>query len=223
MPRGSKKWVETTVRELLADPIVWLVMEADGVSRVQLEVLLKTVAGKVGERSSMANRDHNAPAGGLDPGGGLYRPGVGIMLLNARNEVFVGRRLDREEPAWQMPQGGIDDGEEPAAAAVRELEEEIGTSNAEILAISKDWLQYTWPATVNVKGKLQRFMGQRLRWFVMRFKGLDSEINVATPHPEFSAWKWVSMDSLPELIVDFKRQLYQDLLGEFADARARWP
>ena len=154
--------------------------------------------------------------GGPDSATLHYRPAVGIMLLNRHGEVFVGHRIDMPEmPAWQMPQGGVDPGETPRQAAIRELEEEIGTAKADILAESRVWLTYDLP--VELAGGIWggRYRGQRQKWFVMRFTGSDGDINLATEHPEFDAWQWVAPDRLPDLIVPFKRQLYIDILAEF--------
>ena len=145
-----------------------------------------------------------------------YRPGVGIMLLNTDNLVFVARRIDVSEEAWQMPQGGIDVGEEPRDAASRELEEEIGTADAVILAESRGWLRYDLPAEVASRVWRGRYRGQRQKWFAMRFTGKDSDIDLATDHPEFNAWKWAPPASLPQFIVPFKRRLYAEILAEFA-------
>jgi 8-oxo-dGTP pyrophosphatase MutT (NUDIX family) len=145
----------------------------------------------------------------------VYRAGVGIMLVNARNEVFVGRRADIHD-AWQMPQGGIDPGESPREAALRELKEEIGTANVEILAESNGWLCYDVPQPLARTAWRSRWKGQRQKWFVMLFKGDDAEIDVGTEHPEFNAWRWVSVPELPELAASSKRQLYLNVLGEFA-------
>lgn len=145
-----------------------------------------------------------------------YRAGVGIVLLNADAQVFVAQRIDSKEPAWQMPQGGIDPGEDPRATALRELEEEIGTNAAELVAETEGWLTYDLPpaiADVIWKG---RFRGQRQKWFLMRFTGTDAEIDIATGHPEFSAWKWADFDTLPALIVPFKRPLYEAVVQAFA-------
>jgi len=144
-----------------------------------------------------------------------YRPGVGIMLLNPAGEVFVGRRIDMPAmPAWQMPQGGIDPGETPRQAALRELKEEIGTDKAEILGESRVWLKYDLPVELAAARWGGRYRGQRQKWFAMRFTGDDSDINLAAEHPEFDAWKWVSPERLPDVIVSFKRQLYIDILAE---------
>jgi putative (di)nucleoside polyphosphate hydrolase len=150
-----------------------------------------------------------------------YRAAVGIMLLNREGRVFVGRRIDMPAglAAWQMPQGGIDPGESPRQAALRELKEEVGTDNAEILAESSGWLHYDLPKELRAQlGGMWggRYRGQRQKWFAMRFTGEDSDIDpAATEHPEFDAWEWVASERLPELIVTFKRQLYLDVLAEF--------
>ncbi len=145
-----------------------------------------------------------------------YRPGVGIMLLNAASEVFVGQRIDNPADAWQMPQGGIDSGEAPLTAAWREMKEEVGTDDAELVAESRGWLHYDLPAELADRIWKGRFRGQRQKWFVFRFLGSDGDIRIDTAHPEFRAWKWAALAELPRLIVPFKRQLYADLLVEFA-------
>jgi putative (di)nucleoside polyphosphate hydrolase len=149
----------------------------------------------------------------------VYRPGVGIMLLNGDGKVFVGRRIDMPAglAVWQMPQGGIDPGETPRQAALRELKEEVGTDRAEILAKSAVWHHYDLPPEVARRMWRGRYRGQRQKWFAMRFTGSDADIDPATEHPEFDAWEWVSPDRLPELIVPFKRQIYLDVLAEFRE------
>jgi putative (di)nucleoside polyphosphate hydrolase len=146
-----------------------------------------------------------------------YRAGVGIMLLNRLGEVFVARRIDLAHEAWQMPQGGIDEGEDPRQAALRELREEIGTDKAEIVDESKVWLRYEFPKDIRQGVRNGRWRGQRQKWFVMRFAGEDSDIDLKTEHPEFAAWKWVPVQDLPALVVSFKRQVYVDLLAEFGE------
>lgn len=143
-----------------------------------------------------------------------YRLGVGIVLLNAAGKVFVAERIDAPG-AWQMPQGGIDDGEDPSTAAMRELEEETGTALAVPVAESPDWLAYDLPADIRDKVWKGRYRGQKQKWFVFRFTGQDSDINIATSHPEFSAWKWADADALPDMIVGFKRDLYRQVLAAF--------
>jgi putative (di)nucleoside polyphosphate hydrolase len=146
---------------------------------------------------------------------GAYRRGVGIMLLNDKNRVFVGRRIDRQDQAWQMPQGGIDSGETPREAAFRELKEEVGTDDAEIVRESAGWLRYDLPADLGSGLWRGRYRGQEQKWFAMRFLGRDGDIDLTTHHPEFNAWQWVTPDRLEELIVPFKRALYHDIVAEF--------
>ena len=151
-----------------------------------------------------------------DPAALPYRPCVGIMLFNRDGRVFVARRIDMVSAAWQMPQGGIDPGEEPVDAAFRELGEEIGTRAAEVMAETEDWLEYDLP--IELIGKLWkgRFRGQRQKWFAMRFLGEDADIDIETATPEFSEWKWVGLPELPGLIVPFKRNLYAELVRRYA-------
>ncbi len=144
-----------------------------------------------------------------------YRPGVGIMLIGDAGRVFAGRRLDSPD-AWQMPQGGIDPGESPRAAALRELVEEIGTDRAEILAESRDWLTYDLPPEIAAKVWGGRFRGQRQKWFAMRFTGADADIAIdSSAQPEFDAWRWMSAAELLAAIVPFKRALYAAVIDEF--------
>jgi putative (di)nucleoside polyphosphate hydrolase len=148
-----------------------------------------------------------------------YRRGVGVMLFNGEGHVFVAKRRDTAgKPggeAWQMPQGGIDLGEDPRAAALRELGEEIGTANAEIVAEARNWLVYDLPNDLIGKTWDGRYRGQAQKWFAARFLGRDDEIDL-TKHaePEFSEWKWAPLETLPELIIGFKRDLYAALVAE---------
>ncbi len=154
-----------------------------------------------------------------------YRPCVGIMLLNREGRAFVGRRADRgDDPEgagqwWQMPQGGVDEGEEPEDAARRELFEETGVRSASIIARAKDWLVYDLPEELIGFAWEGRFRGQKQMWFAARFEGPESEINLAPRHghePEFDAWQWVRVEELPLLIVPFKRAVYECVVEEFA-------
>ena len=149
----------------------------------------------------------------------LYRRGVGVMLLNAEGQVFVAARIDNPLDAWQMPQGGIDADEEPWPAALRELEEETGIRPelVEQVAHCAERLRYDLPEEWRPRLWGGKWKGQAQDWFLCRFLGRDSEIDLATEHPEFRAWKWVEPAELPELIVPFKRGLYRRLLEEFAD------
>ena len=147
-----------------------------------------------------------------------YRQCVGIMLINGYGRVFVARRADMPAaPAWQMPQGGIDWEETPREAAMRELEEEIGTSKVEIVAESSGWMTYDFPLGVADRVWGGRFRGQRQKWFLMRFTGCDADIDLASKHREFDAFRWVDPEELAELIVAFKRQLYIDVVSEFRE------
>jgi len=150
---------------------------------------------------------------------GKYRRGVGVMLLNREGKVFVGARIDNTDEAWQMPQGGIDPGEEPWATALRELEEETGIPPhlVERVADVPERLKYDLPE--ELRGKLWggKWIGQDQDWYLCRFLGRDSDVNIATKHPEFREWKWIEPRELPELIVPFKRDLYRRLLAVFAD------
>ena len=144
-----------------------------------------------------------------------YRPCAGIMLLNNKGKVFVARRIDTDTEAWQMPQGGIENGEDPKGAAIRELEEETGITQADIIAEYQDWLTYDLPDKLYGKVWKGRYGGQTMKWYVMRFHGEDSDINIKTRHPEFSSWRWVDMNDLQEIIVPFKRDIYKALSEKF--------
>lgn len=144
-----------------------------------------------------------------------YRRGVGIMLFNAEGLVFVAKRIDMTSEAWQMPQGGIDKGEDPETAAFRELKEETSVSSATILARSNDWLRYDLPDELVPMIWKGHYRGQEQLWFAMRLDGDDAEINIEGEYAEFSEWKWTHIDTLPDLIVSFKRDLYLELVAEF--------
>ncbi len=146
-----------------------------------------------------------------------YRPCVGVMLMNARDEVFVGQRLDRDQDAWQMPQGGIDPGEPPQQAALRELWEETGVASdlVRVEQETADWFAYDLPHDLVPRLWKGRYRGQKQKWFLLRFTGHDADVNIQTEHPEFSQWKWLAVDQLVENIVPFKRAVYQDVLRAF--------
>ena len=145
-----------------------------------------------------------------------YRPCVGMMLVGNDDRVFVARRIDMPSEAWQMPQGGIDEGETPRQAAMRELREEIGTDKADILAESPDWRDYDLPDELLGKIWGGRYRGQTQKWFLLRFTGTDADIDIETEEPEFLAWQWAEMARVPDLIVPFKRSIYRDVVAEFA-------
>lgn len=150
-----------------------------------------------------------------------YRLGVGITLFNRDGLVWVGRRIDTKN-AWQMPQGGIEDDDSPAEAALRELEEEVGTANAELIGETQDWLTYDLPPHVLRRTWRGRFRGQKQKWFAARFLGEESEIDLNAHHsPEFEEWKWVPLETLPRLIVRFKRPLYEQVVQEFSPIARR--
>ena len=142
------------------------------------------------------------------------RTGVGISVINSKNQVFVGKRKDNPFDKWQMPQGGVDPNEPLLVAMKRELEEETSITNIEILKEFNHWLEYELPE--NLIGKIWggKYRGQKQKWFIVRFTGEESEININTKHPEFMEWKWIDMNLLPDLIVNFKRHVYKDVLVE---------
>ncbi len=148
------------------------------------------------------------------PSGLPYRPGVGVLLISADGGVFVGQRLDSKLEAWQMPQGGIDEGEDAVSAALRELEEETGVPShlVEIIAETPEWHYYDLPDAMIGTIWKGRYAGQRQKWFAMRFLGTDADVAINTKHPEFKAWRWAGIDTIIDLAVPFKRELYTDIL-----------
>ena len=153
-----------------------------------------------------------------------FRPGVGVVLINAQNRVFAGKRnaLNTKmvswflRKPWQMPQGGIEEGETPTEAAMRELKEEIGTNNVEIIAETEDWLKYTIP--YNLRRKEHNFIGQRQKWFLMRYLGSNDDINLKySEHSEFDSWRWMSVGNIMRLSVHFKKNLYQEVFKTFRE------
>ena len=149
---------------------------------------------------------------------GQYRRCVGMMILNNIKEILVGRRLDHPSGFWQMPQGGIDDNENPEEAVWREMMEEIGTNKAKLLKVSTQWINYDIPSeTLRTLPWGDIYIGQTQKWFAFDFLGEDNDINVGTNNPEFSEWKWSRMDSIVDSIVPFKRDVYAKILEEFKD------
>ena len=147
-----------------------------------------------------------------------YRKCVGMMILNANNEILVGRRIDHPSGYWQMPQGGIDENENPEEAVWREMMEEIGTNNADIFKISNQFVKYTITQETIDKLPLGKiFIGQKQKWFIFKFSGQKNDINVATENPEFSEWKWMDSSDLIDNAVPFKRTVYKTILDEFSD------
>lgn len=145
-----------------------------------------------------------------------YRKGVGAVLFDKQGRVLVARRLDTRTAAWQLPQGGLDAGENPRRAVLRELAEEIGTSRARIIGEMRGWLAYDLPAPLAARSWGGRYRGQKQKWFALRFEGTDADIRLdAGGHPEFDAWKWIDLEKLPARIVAFKRPLYRALVEQF--------
>lgn len=148
-----------------------------------------------------------------------YRPCVGVMLINAEGLIFGGQRIDSTAPAWQMPQGGIDPGEVPQAAALRELREEtgIGAALVDVVAEAPDTVHYDLPADLVPHIWKGRYRGQEQRWFLMRYLGTDDQINIRTDHPEFSEWRWLYAREMLDSIVPFKRAVYAQVIGQFGE------
>jgi putative (di)nucleoside polyphosphate hydrolase len=196
---------------LLAEPEIQLVMRADRVDEEELvSSLIRIAAGLAILHDREPLRITSSSKEGEFS---LYRPCVGIILLNNEHKVFVGQRVDVAGEAWQLPQGGIDACETPRVAALRELYEEVGTQNVDILGETASWLNYDFPAGIEKAG---RWKGQRQKWFAMRFLGSDDEINIRGDHPEFREWRWVTPEELPLLAVSFKRQVYFTALTELS-------
>ncbi|MCA2011471.1 RNA pyrophosphohydrolase [Pararhodobacter sp. CCB-MM2] len=146
-----------------------------------------------------------------------YRPNVGVMLIDGRGMIFAAKRLDSPVPAWQMPQGGIDEGEDARAAALRELQEETGVHPAlvQVLDETPDWLAYDLPPELLGKMWKGRYRGQKQKWYLLRYLGRDDQIDLEQEHPEFSEWRWVGAEEMIEAIVPFKREIYKQVVAAF--------
>ena len=146
-----------------------------------------------------------------------YRPCVGVVLINDAGRIFAGQRKDSSSPAWQMPQGGIDDGEKPRAAALRELCEETGVTAdlVEFIGKTHGWVTYDLPDEMVGRIWGGKYRGQRQKWFLYRYKGRDDQVNIATDHPEFSTWKWIGAQEMLAAIVPFKRAVYDQVVRSF--------
>jgi putative (di)nucleoside polyphosphate hydrolase len=145
-----------------------------------------------------------------------YRLGVGLMIINQQKKIFVGKRIDSKNPfSWQMPQGGIDIGETPSKAAIREMTEEIGCDKGDIIAETRSWYCYDLPPKIIPKMWNGQFKGQKQKWFLIKYTGLDSDINLDTPHPEFNKWKWIKPNHLTKVVIPFKKSLYEAVIKEF--------
>ena len=155
----------------------------------------------------------------LGPSGLPYRMGAGVVLINPYGLIFAGRRIDNPGPAWQMPQGGIDKGETPREAALRELTEETGVSAdlVEVMAETPDWITYELPPEILGRIWKGKYGGQKQKWFALRFLGSDSAVQIATEHPEFDRWQWMRAADLVDSIVPFKRALYVQVFNDFRD------
>jgi putative (di)nucleoside polyphosphate hydrolase len=149
----------------------------------------------------------------------LYRRGVGIVLINKKKEIFVGKRIDNHSDAWQMPQGGLDAGETEDEAMIRELKEETGIDyfNIKIIKKSEVHLYYNLPYKLQKKFWGGKYLGQKQRWYLAEFTGDEAAINIQTENPEFSDWKWISRSEITGAIVAFKRDLYEDVIKEFSE------
>ena len=146
-----------------------------------------------------------------------YRPCVGVVLIDATGRIFAGQRIDSPTPAWQMPQGGIDDGEKPRAAALRELWEETGVMEdlVEFIGKTHNWITYDLPPELLGKVWGGKYKGQRQKWFLFRYLGRDDQVNIVTEHPEFARWKWIGAAEMVQSIVPFKRAVYDEVVRHF--------
>lgn len=144
-----------------------------------------------------------------------YRSGVGALIINKNYQVFVAKRVDSKHDVWQMPQGGMNVGETPSAAVMREIKEEIGTDHCELILESNHWYSYDVPQKITKRLWSGQYRGQKQKWFLVKFLGRNSDININTLVPEFCEWRWVEIDNLLSIVIPFKRKLYRNILNEF--------
>ena len=145
----------------------------------------------------------------------LYRSGVGIVVINKDKKIFVGKRIDNHSDAWQMPQGGLDAGEDEDTAMSRELAEETGIKSIKFLAKSSGYFYYNLPYKLQKKFWGGKFLGQKQRWYLVDFVGIDQNVNISSHEPEFSEWKWIDKEEILDVIVSFKKELYRNIINEF--------
>jgi putative (di)nucleoside polyphosphate hydrolase len=197
------------IERMLDDPLIQLLMQADKVDRDAMATLLRRASVRLSDAESTQAITVSSHLMENDQ----YRRGVGIMLLNPARQVFIAQRIDQPPGSWQMPQGGIDGDETPLQAALRELREETSIQKVKVLAETEGWLRYDFPPEV---GSARGYRGQQQKWFAMLFLGEDRDIDLATEHPEFNAWRWAEPDRVTQLIIDFKRQLYREVTSAFS-------
>ena len=145
-----------------------------------------------------------------------YRPCVGLLVINVEGLIFAGKRMDSNSKAWQLPQGGIEKGESILDAGLREMKEEIGTNNVTFIGEMEEWLKYDLPKNLIYRLWDGRYRGQTQKWLAYKFLGEDKEININTKNPEFSDWKWINANELPELAIPFKREIYKKVLKTYS-------
>jgi putative (di)nucleoside polyphosphate hydrolase len=214
MSKASGDYNAATLDELLQDSLVRMVMQADKITEKQLMESISGVLDELGAGSYAKSAESLAGRNESD-----YCPKVGVVLLNKHNQTFIGLRKNApHDDLWQLPQGGIRDGEAARDAAFRVLRQQIGTDEADVLAESKNWLFYELPRAITGRVRHKGGRGQRQKWLVMRFKGKDGDIDVDGDASDFCDWKWISISELPKHSVSFKRLVHLSAIEEFLDA-----